>query len=399
MQVFVFDWTAYGENVDKYRIDGEMPRLVRAHFEPQVSVDTYKNHIEAWIELEKQGFDGVAINEHHGTPFGLGNSPNLMAAALSQLTEKLKILIYGNLLPIHEPLRLAEELAMLDCMTNGRLIAGVARGAPREYKIFNVPMSESRGRFNEGFEVMRRAWTEDRFSFEGEFYKFDDVSIWPRPVQQPHPPIWVPLTGSKESIEWAAANDAVITPGVFAGPMREDTIRYFAQCQAKYGRKVQADKISIMVDCYVADSKEAAVDEYGEYLIYLFNTLLRYDQVWQKDVEKKGYYSSTAFEHLREGTKGTLAEDDTVFNEWTMDTVRGAAEHMPVGTADEIVERIIAECDDAGANNVLLVCNRGHMPQGMYLNQIRRIGKEVLPRLQAHNVTFVPHAQERLAAE
>ncbi|HEX9805955.1 MAG TPA: LLM class flavin-dependent oxidoreductase [Alteraurantiacibacter sp.] len=376
-----------------------MPRLVKEHFEPKVATNTYKWHIEAWVELENLGFDGVAINEHHGTPFGLGNSPNLMAAALSQLTSKLKILIYANLLPIHEPLRLAEELAMLDCMTNGRLIAGVGRGAPREYKIFNVPMSESRGRFNEGFEVMRRAWTEDSFSFDGEFYKFDDVSIWPRPVQQPHPPIWVPLTGSKESIEWAAANDAAITPGIFAGSMREDTIRYFAQCQAKYGRTVRPDKISIMVDCYVADSKEQAIEEYGEYLMYLFNTLLRYDQVWQKDVSKQGYYSSTAFEHLREGAKGTLAEDDTVFNEWTLETVRAAAEHMPMGTADEIVERIIAECDDAGANNVLLVCNRGHMPQEMYLNQIRRIGKEVLPRLQAHNVTFVPHAQQQVAAE
>lgn len=399
MQVFAFDWTAYGENVDKFRVDGEMPRLVRKHFEPEVAVRTYQNHVEAWIELEKQGFDGVAINEHHGTPFGLGNSPNLMAAAISQLTSKLKILIYANLLPIHEPLRLAEELAMLDCMTNGRLIAGVGRGAPREYKIFNVPMGESRGRFTEGFEVMRRAWTEDRFSFDGDFYKFHDVSIWPRPVQQPHPPIWVPLTGSKETIEWAAANDATITPGVFAGSMREDTIRYFAECQEKHGRRVQSDKISVMVDCYVADSKEQAIAEYGEYLMYLFNTLLRYDQVWQKDVSKTGYYSTTAFEHLRQGAKGTLAEDTTVFNEWTMDSVRAAADHMPIGTADEVVERIIAECDDAGANNVLLVCNRGHIPQPMYLNQIRRIGAEVLPRLQAHQVTFVPHAERQLAAE
>jgi alkanesulfonate monooxygenase SsuD/methylene tetrahydromethanopterin reductase-like flavin-dependent oxidoreductase (luciferase family) len=166
--------------------------------------------------------------------------------------------------------------------------------------------------------------------------------------------------------------------------MREDTIRYFAECQEKHGRTARPDKISIMVDCYVADSKEQAVEEYGEYLMYLFNTLLRYDQVWQKDVNRKGYYSSTAFEHLREGTKGTLAEDDTVFNEWTMETVRGAAQHMPIGTADEVVERIVAECDDAGANNVLLVCNRGHMPHAMYLDQIRRIGAEVLPRLQAH---------------
>lgn len=399
MQVFVFDWTAYAENVDKFRQDGEMPILVKEHFEPEQAINTYKNHIEAWKELEKQGFDGVAINEHHCTPFGLGNSPNLMAAALSQQTETIKILIYANLLPIHEPLRLAEEIAMLDCMSAGRLICGVGRGAPREYNIFNVPMSESRSRFEEAFEVMQGAWTQDRFSHEGKHYKFNDVSIWPRPVQQPHPPIWIPLTGSKESIEWAAAHDAAITPGVFAGPMREDTIRYFAQCQAKHGRKVDPNKISIMVDCYVADSKEQAIDEYGQHLMYLFNTLLRYGQVWQKDVKKAKYYSSTAFEHLREGTKGTLAEDDTVFNEWTMETVAGAAQHMPIGTADEIVDRITAECDDAGANNVLLVCNRGDMPHEMYMNQIRRIGEEVLPRLQAHNVTFVPHAELAEAAE
>ncbi|AKH41390.1 Alkanal monooxygenase alpha chain [Croceibacterium atlanticum] len=399
MQVFIFDWTAYAENVDKFKIDGEVPRLVGEHFEPEVAVNTYANHLAAWEELERQGFDGVAINEHHGTPFGMGASPNLLAAALSQRTERLKILVYANLLPIHEPLRLAEEIAMLDCMTNGRLLCGVGRGAPREYKIFNVPMSESRSRFTEAFEVMRRAWTDDRLSFQGEHFSFDDVSIWPRTVQKPHPPIWIPLTGSKESIEWAAEQDAAITPGVFPGPMREDTIRYFAECQRKHGRKVDPNKISIMVDCYVADSKEQAIDEYGEHLMYLFNTLLRYDQVWQSDVKKTKYYSSTAFEHLREGAKGTLAEDDTVFNEWTIETVRDAAQHMPIGTADEVVERILAECDDAGANNVLLVCNRGDMPHHMYMNQIRRIGEEVLPRLQAHNVTVVPHAEQREAAE
>jgi alkanesulfonate monooxygenase SsuD/methylene tetrahydromethanopterin reductase-like flavin-dependent oxidoreductase (luciferase family) len=113
MQVFAFDWTAYGENVDKFRENGEMPRLGKKHFDPNVAFNTYKNHVEAWKELEKQGFDGVAINEHHGTPFGLGNSPNLMAAALSQVTDRLKILIYANLLPIHEPLRLKNWLCSI----------------------------------------------------------------------------------------------------------------------------------------------------------------------------------------------------------------------------------------------------------------------------------------------
>jgi alkanesulfonate monooxygenase SsuD/methylene tetrahydromethanopterin reductase-like flavin-dependent oxidoreductase (luciferase family) len=392
MRVFVFDWLAYGENVDKFRVNGELPRLGRKHFNPQAAIDTYSQHLEAWVELERQGFDGVAINEHHATPYGLGNSPNLIASAIAQLTQKLKILIYANLLPLHEPLRLAEELAMLDCLSKGRLIAGVARGAPREYKIFNVPMSESRPRFEEAFEVIRRAWVEESFSFEGRFYNYKDVSIWPRPVQQPHPPVWAPATSSRETIEWAAANDIAITPGVFAGPVREDTIRYYAKCQARHGRKVTPDRLNIMVDCYVADSKAKAVEEYGPYLLYLFNTLLLYGHVHQHEVQK-GYYSSTAFEHLRMGAKGTLAEDATVFTQWTMDTVRAAAENMPIGTADEVAERIIAECDEAGAESVLLVCNRGDMPQDMFLNQIRRIGAEVLPRLQAHKVKSVPFAE------
>ena len=178
----------------------------------------------------------------------------------------------------------------------------------------------------------------------------------------PHPPVWVPVTGSKETVEWAAKHDVAITPGVFAGPMREDSIRYFARCMGQHGRSVTPKHISVMVDCYVADSKAQAVEEYGPYLMYLFNTLLPYGQVYQKDT--KGYYSSTAFEHLRQGTKGTLAEDSTIFNAWTMETVRAAAEHMPIGTADEIVERIIAECNDAGAGSVLLICNRGASAAG-----------------------------------
>ncbi len=397
MKVFVFDWLAYGESVDKFRVDGKMPKLGRRHFNPQVAIDTYSEHLEAWVELERQGFDGVAINEHHGTPYGLGNSPNLMAAAISRMTSRLKILIYANLLPLHEPLRMAEELAMLDCLSGGRLIAGVGRGAPREYKIFNVPMAESRARFEEAFEIIRRAWVEESFSFDGQFNSYRDVSIWPRPVQQPHPPVWAPVTSSRETIEWAAANDIAITPGVFPGPVREDTIRHYARFMARHGRKVTPDRLNIMVDCYVADSKAKAIEEYGPYLLYLFNTLLLYGHVHQADVQK-GYFSSTAFEHLRMGPKGTLAEDATVFTEWTMDTVRAAAENMPIGTAEEVTERIIAECNEAGADSVLLVCNRGHMPQEMFLNQIRRIGAEVLPRLQAHKVTCVPFA-EAVAAE
>ena len=99
--------------------------------------------------MDKLGFDGVGLNEHHTTPHGLMNSPNMMAAVGAQRTKKLKFLMLGNLVPLHNPLRIAEELAMADCMSRGRILSGFARGVPREYNVYGVPMAESRARFEE----------------------------------------------------------------------------------------------------------------------------------------------------------------------------------------------------------------------------------------------------------
>ena len=212
MKVFVFDLLAYGEQLEHLKIGNELPYpLPKKYFKPEVAGRTYAEHLEAWEELDHLGYDGVGFNEHHCSPYGLMNSPNLLAAAAAQRTKRLKLLIYGNLLPLHEPLRLAEELAMLDCMSNGRLISGFARGIPREYQVHNVPLAQSRARFEEAFDIITRAWTEEVFSYRGEFWSYEDVAMWPRPLQQPHPPIWMPVVGSKESIGFAARHGQPIT--------------------------------------------------------------------------------------------------------------------------------------------------------------------------------------------
>src|SRR6266540_3221583 len=214
LKVFVFDLLPYAEHLDHLREGSELPwPLPKRHFKSEVAVQTYAEHLAAWEEMDRLGYDGVGFNEHHTSPYGLMNSPNLLAAAASQRTQRLRLLIYGNLLPLHDPLRLAEELAMLDCLSNGRLISGFARGIPREYQVHNVPLAESRARFEEAFEIVTRAWTEDVFSYSGKFWSYKDVAIWPRPVQRPRPEIWIPVVASKESIEWAAGHNIPITPG------------------------------------------------------------------------------------------------------------------------------------------------------------------------------------------
>src|SRR5204862_6942 len=250
---------AYDANLDHLKGgETELPYpLAKRHFDAATAVRTYEEHLDAWELLDRLGYDGVGFNEHHCSPYGLMNSPNLMAAAAAQRTKRLKLLIYGNLLPLHEPLRLAEELAMIDCLSNGRLISGFARGILREYQVHNVPLAEARERFEDDYGIITLAWAE----------------------------------------------------GVFT---------------------------------------DAA--------------------------------------NLR-----------SEFRNLTMAQLEEQAETMPMGTADEVAQRIIDAAESAGANQVQLAINRGALPHDLYMAQIERFAREVLPRLQAHEVKRVPAAEEVLA--
>jgi alkanesulfonate monooxygenase SsuD/methylene tetrahydromethanopterin reductase-like flavin-dependent oxidoreductase (luciferase family) len=392
MKVFVFDLVAYAEHLDHLRVDGQLPYpMEKKYFKPQVAVQTYAEHLDAWVELEKLGFDGVAFNEHHVTPYGLMNSPNLIAASAAQRTKRLKLLMYGNLLPIHEPLRLAEEIAMLDCLSNGRIICGVARGVAREYRVFNVPLDESRARFDECYEIMLGAWTKERFSYSGRFHSYKDVAIWPRPVQQPHPPVWMPVSRSKDSIEWAAARDVPITPGIASGPAREDIVRYYAQCLAQRGARMTPEHITISLDAYVADSTEQAIEEYGPYALYFHNVLYNFDHV--RLAETGAYHADSAAQYLRPENRAAAFDDSNRLRDLTMDEIVKTAQEGPWGTPKRVADRIIAEAERLGSNTLIVSMNRGAVPQEMFLRQIRRFGTEVLPILQNHAITRVPLAE------
>jgi alkanesulfonate monooxygenase SsuD/methylene tetrahydromethanopterin reductase-like flavin-dependent oxidoreductase (luciferase family) len=395
MRVFVFDLTPYKEHLDHLKVGAELPwPLPRRHFEPRVAVDTYAEHLAAWEAMDRLGYDGVGFNEHHTSPYGLMNSPNLMAASAAQRTKRIKLLIYGNLLPLHEPLRLAEELAMLDCLSNGRIVSGFARGIPREYNVYRVPLSESRDRFEEAWEIIRRAWTEEVFSFSGKYWSYEDVAIWPRPVQQPHPPVWVPVSGSQETIEWAGRHDVPITPGLVpTRGLREDIIRYYARCLAEHGHRITPDHLIIQASAYVADSKARAVAEAGPYTLYFNRTLFSHGNVSEASRQREaGYLTAGSFDYVRPENMAAVSGSRDRFRGMTLESVARDAEEMPWGTPSEVIERIIAAADHAGASTVLVNMNRGAMPHEMFMEQIRRFGTEVLPALQAHRVDSVPLA-------
>ena len=395
MKVIVFDLLPYGESVEHLKGGAaELPYpLPKRHCDPEVCARTYEEHLQAWSELDRLGYDGVGFNEHHTSPYGLMNSPNLMAASAAQRTKNIKLLIYGNLLPLHEPLRLAEELAMLDCLSHGRLICGIARGIPREYRVHNVPMEDSRARFEEAYEILLKAWTEEVFSHQGRFWSYKDVAIWPRPMQRPHPPVWMPITGSKESIEWAAERAIPITPGGTTRGLREDTVHHYAQSMAKAGGRITPVHVSLAAVTYVADSKARAVEENAPYQLYFNRTLFSHGNVTETNLQREaGYVTEQASDHVRPENLAAAARARDDFRGMTRESLARRAETMPWGTPDEVAERLIEEAEAIGANTVLVSMNRGAMPNEMFIEQIRRFADGVLPRLRAHQVTRSPFA-------
>ncbi len=390
MKVFAFDLLPYPENLDHLKQGAtELPYpLPKRHFRPDVAVRNYEEHLEAWVFMEDLGFDGVGFNEHHTSPYGLMTSPNLMAAAASQRTKRMKLLILGNLLPIHEPLRLAEELSMLDCMSNGRLIAGFARGIPREYNVYGVAMSESRKRFEEAWEIVKLAWMEESFSYEGKFWSYNDVAIWPRPVQQPHPPVRVPVSSSQETIEWAARENIAINPGGLTPGVSQDIVRYYAECLKKNGHQITPDHITVAGSVHLADSREQAIKEAAPYTLYFNRTLFSHGNIPDRRLQTQAGYTTGVYDYLRPENRELMSRPPAFRNMTIEDIERN--ERLPWGPPEEVIDRLISLADGMGAGTLQLNFNQGAMPHKMFMQQLERFGKEVLPALHAHDPVSLP---------
>lgn len=397
MKVFIFDLLAYGQHFENFKRDKFIPYpLSGEHWDPKIGALTYEQHLEAWEEMDRLGFDGVGLNEHHTTPHGLMISPNMMAAAASQRTKKLKFLILGNLLPIHNPLRIAEEIAMADCLTQGRILSGFARGVPREYNVYNVPMAESRARFEEAVDIIMQAWTKPQFSHDGKYWQMKDIAIWPRPYQQPHPPVWVPFTGSKETIEWAGKHNFSAVLPDFKRGLTEDIVGYFAKQLAKNGHTLTPDHLCFFTDAYVGDSKEAALKEYSPFYFYFVHTLWHHGSTKEKEaaVKTSGYVSNTSFDYVREENRAAAGLDREKMKAMTMADVEKRIDDglLAFGDAKHVTDKLIADAERYGANNLLIMMNLGAMSHDVFMKQLRRFGQEVLPKLQAHQIKKVPAA-------
>ena len=231
-------------------------------YDPKVGARLYNRYLDELELGEQLGFDGIAVNEHHQTAYGIMPSPIVTAAALARRTKTAKIAILGSAIPLRDhPLTLAEEHAMIDNITEGRLITGFVRGIGAEYHAWGTNPVFSHERFHEAHDLIIAAWTRPGpFRWSRKHYHFEYVNLWPRPYQSPHPPIWIPSQGSSETIEWAAHPDRRYTYLQTFSPLKSvrKYLEQYRETAARQGWSAPDDKLGWAIPVYVADTDEQA---------------------------------------------------------------------------------------------------------------------------------------------
>jgi alkanesulfonate monooxygenase SsuD/methylene tetrahydromethanopterin reductase-like flavin-dependent oxidoreductase (luciferase family) len=207
-------------------------------------------------------------------------------------------------------------------------------------------------------------------------------------VQQPHPPVWVPVTTSQETLEWAARENAPITPGAISTrAARQDMIRYYAACLARQGRTLTPDHVVAPASVYIADSREQALREAGPYMLYFFHTLFSHGNVSNVGRQREsGYVREEGLGWLRPEHREDFLRSLQGFRGMTAEDLK-RSDRLCWGTPAQVGEALVELAEALGASTLLLQFNQGALPHAMFMNQIRRFAAEVLPALQRHRVT------------
>ena len=248
-----------------------------SHYDPKKGADLYHEYLDQMEFADTLGFDGVCLNEHHQTAYGMMPIPGVLAGALARSVKRAKLAILGRALPLlNNPLMVAEEYAMLDNLTRGRFIAGFVRGIGAEYHAMGINPVFSQERFAEAHDLIVRAWTEPGpFAYEGKHYQFNYVNPWPRPYQTPHPPIWVPSQGSSSTIKWAAQMRYTYAQTLSPIAVVARFFQMYRDEAEKAGYAASPDQLAWSNTIYVAETDEKAMREAKPHLEALVNRFLK----------------------------------------------------------------------------------------------------------------------------
>lgn len=382
-EVFFFNEMAYStypqDEAEKLGYTNLM--FPNEYFDPQKGNELYSMYLDEYEYATEVGFDGVMVNEHHNNPLNMMPGINLIAAILARNTKRGRIILLGNILPIHEnPLRVAEEVAMLDTISGGRVVCGFVRGVGMETLATNINPVYNRERFYEAHDLIIKAWTTPGpFRWEGKHYQHRVVNPWVLPMQKPHPPIWVPGLLSPETIVWAArhrypyiANNTSLeaTPAVW---------KLYTDTAAEEGYTPTRENFGYLQRICVADSDEKAYEE-GKHLYWqLGRTFGRTPSHW---FAPPGYVSRGAARSQQASSEAALTD---IGYEQAQEI-----NQVITGDPDTVIKKLKHMIDIVDPGWLILWSREGPMSHANAVRGMELLGREIIPAIK----DYVPQRED-----
>jgi alkanesulfonate monooxygenase SsuD/methylene tetrahydromethanopterin reductase-like flavin-dependent oxidoreductase (luciferase family) len=329
-----------------------------------------KDHHQVYWEVVRQveaaerlGFDVVSLVEHHcQEQFSISANPLAFFAAVAQRTQRLRFRTALHVLPVHNPIRLAGEIAAADILTNGRLECGIGRGHPWILISAGVPLEESKERFDEVLAILEQAWTRSRVDFEGRFYSIRNQVVVPRPLQKPHPKLFSTIRDARA----AERGWGVLAPPVYPfSAMEADIRRYVADCQV-HGH---APDVVYIRAVYLDEDPDRARREAGPFLrnFFAYNASPTVSLPPKEELERKGYplYAAGTLQGLARLSVDEILEREIAF----------------VGTPEQVAEQVDRIRKIPGVTEFALIANYGGIEHGKALKTQELFARRVLPAL------------------
>ena len=346
MDVFYFTEMPYAEFPEAEAAKYPSMRLTfpNTYFDPPTATGLLNRYLDEYQYAEEMGFDGLMINEHHNTPSCMDVEVNITGGILARITSRAKILMLGNMLPTSDnPVRLAEEIALLDVISGGRIISGFVRGIGIESWANNTNPIHNRERFEECHDLVVKTWTTPGpFRWEGAHYHYRAVNPWMLPVQKPHPPVWVPGTGSPETVEWTARHR--YTYAAFLTPLEvaKNLFARYREYAAADGWEPGPEQFAFMICCHVNDT-DAKAQEAGRAFLWRMNYPLR---------GPREYWSPPGYAS-RAGAAAVAARRPTPLHELSYAELQQRY-HLVVGSPDTVIKKLRHIRDELGVGSLLL---------------------------------------------
>jgi alkanesulfonate monooxygenase SsuD/methylene tetrahydromethanopterin reductase-like flavin-dependent oxidoreductase (luciferase family) len=354
------------------------------YYDPKKGHALYQRYLAELVIADQVGFDAVVVNEHHNTAYSMMAAPNLIAAAIIPQIKNAKICVWGTPPNLEYPNRLAEEYAMLDVMSEGRLEVAFPLGTGMEYWANPINPATARDRHREAIDIILQAWTQDGpTTYYGDFYTYRYLNPWPRPYQKPYPPCYIVGTGSQETIDLAAKLGFGYS-SVFVTKQRAlELNQNLRRLAAEHGHHIRPEQLPVQVIAYVAETKEKAEQEAVEHLRYFFEDALRTTPTF---LAPPGYLSVAEL-------KKRAALADKLHGAFNFDNINESF-FVAVGTADQVVGQLEEWGERLGTNHFNILGAIGNMPHWKVVKNLNFFGQDVIPRMRGRAA-----AQRRVAAE